>query len=173
MKASLRDKAVDIVHECFDMTIATLREDGFPHATTVSFAPDGLTLYFVCGAQSQKARNIACDARVSIAMTAPYGRWSDIRGVSLAGRAEFVASEAEIAEIGQRLMKRFPEAAEMEPPAPLEELSFIKVTPTIMSILDYKLGFGHTDEAVVGEDDVAKSHESTRHHWRVAAPATG
>lgn len=41
------------------MTIATLRPDGWPQATTVGYATEGLTIYFLCGLHSQKASNIA------------------------------------------------------------------------------------------------------------------
>jgi nitroimidazol reductase NimA-like FMN-containing flavoprotein (pyridoxamine 5'-phosphate oxidase superfamily) len=48
------------------MTIATLRPDGWPQATTVGYANDGLTIYFLCGLNSQKAANLARDDRVSL-----------------------------------------------------------------------------------------------------------
>jgi nitroimidazol reductase NimA-like FMN-containing flavoprotein (pyridoxamine 5'-phosphate oxidase superfamily) len=41
------------------MTLATLRPDGRPQATTLGSVSDGLTLYFMCGRDSQKARNLA------------------------------------------------------------------------------------------------------------------
>ena len=37
---------------------ATLRPDGWPQATTLGYANEGLTLYFLCGPDSQKA---ACE----------------------------------------------------------------------------------------------------------------
>ena len=43
------------------MTIATLRPDGWPQATTVGYVNEGLTLWFLCGLDSQKARNLAHD----------------------------------------------------------------------------------------------------------------
>ncbi|MDH3741789.1 MAG: pyridoxamine 5'-phosphate oxidase family protein, partial [Hyphomicrobiales bacterium] len=39
-----------------DMTIATIRDDGFPQATTVSYVSDGKIIYFGCDPNSQKAR---------------------------------------------------------------------------------------------------------------------
>lgn len=48
------------------MTVATLRPDGWPQATTVGYANEGLTLYFLCGPDSQKATNLARDDRVSL-----------------------------------------------------------------------------------------------------------
>ncbi|MGA8902964.1 MAG: pyridoxamine 5'-phosphate oxidase family protein [Bradyrhizobium sp.] len=46
------------------MTIATLRPDGWPQATTVGYVSEGLDLYFLCGPNSQKAHNLAVDDRV-------------------------------------------------------------------------------------------------------------
>ena len=48
------------------VTIATLRPDGWPQATTVGYVSEGLVLYFLCGRQSQKAVNIAADNRISL-----------------------------------------------------------------------------------------------------------
>lgn len=38
------------------MTIATIRDDGYPQATVVGFVHDGLTIYFGSDRNSQKAR---------------------------------------------------------------------------------------------------------------------
>jgi len=34
-----------------NMSLATVRPDGYPQATTVAYANDGLTLYFACRQQ--------------------------------------------------------------------------------------------------------------------------
>src|SRR5687767_15935738 len=44
-----RNKILKLLDEHRNMTIATLRPDGWPQATTVGYANDGLTLYFLCG----------------------------------------------------------------------------------------------------------------------------
>ena len=77
------------------MTIATIRPDGYPQATTVCYVRDGLTLYFGCAAESQKAQNIAYNDKVS-----------------LGGK---------------------------------KGLFLVQVTPEVVSLLDYRKGFGHTD----------------------------
>ena len=164
MREKLRDKAVEIIGQCREMTVATLRTDGWPQATVVSFVNDGLTLYFGCAAESQKARNIARDPRVSIAMTAPFERWSQIRGISAAGEAVRVTSPVEIGEIGQLMWRRFAAFADVDLGEPTE-IAIHRIAPTVLSVLDYSLGFGHADTVVVGDADVAGSHESTRHRW--------
>ncbi len=49
------------------LTLATLRPDGWPQTTSVGYANDGLTLYFLCGKESQKAANLARDEPVTLA----------------------------------------------------------------------------------------------------------
>ena len=52
---ALREQITSIIDDAQDMTIATVREDGYPQATTVSYANDGLIIYFGASAESQKA----------------------------------------------------------------------------------------------------------------------
>ena len=47
------------------LTLATVREDGFPQATAVGYVNDRLTIYVGCGAGSQKARNVRRCAKVA------------------------------------------------------------------------------------------------------------
>jgi pyridoxine/pyridoxamine 5'-phosphate oxidase len=68
------------------MTLATIRPDGYPQATTVSYAHEGLTLYFGCAADSQKSRNLARVGRVSLRVNLPYANLGKIRGLSMTGR---------------------------------------------------------------------------------------
>lgn len=168
MKQALRDKAIDIIGLCKDMTVATIREDGAPQATVVSFVHDGMTLYFGCGAHSQKARNMAREARVSVAMTAPYESWSEIRGVSMGATAHEVSSPAEMEQVAGLLLERFTQIQEIEPIEPTT-VKLFKLTPYVISVLDYTLGFGHTDSAAVTDSDLAETLESMAHHW-VAKP---
>jgi nitroimidazol reductase NimA-like FMN-containing flavoprotein (pyridoxamine 5'-phosphate oxidase superfamily) len=45
MDPALRQEIVSILDEANDLTIATVREDGYPQATTVSYVNDSLTIY--------------------------------------------------------------------------------------------------------------------------------
>jgi nitroimidazol reductase NimA-like FMN-containing flavoprotein (pyridoxamine 5'-phosphate oxidase superfamily) len=57
MQPAVRDQIIAILDGANDMAIATVRDDGYPQATTVSYVHDGLTIYFGCGVSSQKASN--------------------------------------------------------------------------------------------------------------------
>src|SRR4051794_38918064 len=66
MDPRLRDEILSILDRASDMTIATIPQDGYPQATTVSFANDGLDIYFGCSEVSQKAWNISRNGKVSL-----------------------------------------------------------------------------------------------------------
>ena len=170
MKHELQQKTIGILSRCMDMTIATIRPDGSPQATVVSFVHDGLLLYFGCGAGAQKAANISRDPRVSIAMTEPYEDWMAIKGLSMAAAATEVTVPAELAGIGRLMLQRFPQisAISATEAAPVK---LFRVRPVVVSVLDYSLGFGHADLVAVEAGDIAVTLGSMRHHWLVPVDA--
>ena len=56
------------------MTLATNRPDGWPQATVVGYANDGLTIYCFVARLSQKYANIVRDPRVSAAIASDFLR---------------------------------------------------------------------------------------------------
>ncbi len=48
------------------VSLATVRPDGWPQATTVGYVNEDLALYFLCSKDSQKAANLTRDSRVSL-----------------------------------------------------------------------------------------------------------
>jgi len=77
MNPALAEDIISILDSANDMTIATVREDGYPQATTVSYVNDGLTIYFGCAAASQKAGNIARNPKVALTVNLPYTHHRD------------------------------------------------------------------------------------------------
>jgi len=147
MQKALRKKIVDILTATADMTIATVRPDGWPQATTVSYVSDGLDIYFVTGLEAQKAKNIAKNAKISLTVDRPYQNWDAITGISLGGTATRITAADEIARINKLMAKKFPQIGELS--APEDALAFFKITPKVISVLDYTKGFGHTDTVAI------------------------
>jgi hypothetical protein len=128
------------------MTIATLRPDGWPQATTVGYVNEGLTLYFLCGLDSQKAANIARDDRVSLTIDHDTPQIMEITGLSMAARARPVVDRAEAEKVLRMLPLKYPEQVTMPGPMPTpEQVRIFHLTPVVISVLDYSKGFGHTD----------------------------
>jgi len=143
--ATLKDRIAHIIAAGADMTIATVRPDGWPQATTVSYAGDGLTIYFGTGAQSQKARNLARNNKVSLTINLPYADWNHIEGISASGVATRITDPAELARFGQVMLAKFPQVMSAVPPQGAGEMAMFRVTLNVVSVLDYTKGFGHTD----------------------------
>lgn len=127
------------------MTLATVRPDGWPQATTVGYANDGLTIYFLCGHDSQKAANLAHDARVSLTIDDDTAQVMEITGLSMAARAQLVTDEAEAQRALKLMIQRYPpQNVQLSMPEP-SGVCIFRVIPAVISVLDYSLGFGHTD----------------------------
>ena len=145
MDPTLRREILDILSEASDLTVATLREDGYPQATTVSYANDDLEIYFGTSAGSQKAKNLARNAKVSATVCLPYRDWGEIRGLSMSGKAERLTDPPHIARAEELLLRRFSQSIAQYALAPLDNVIFFRVRPEVISVLDYRKGFGHTD----------------------------
>jgi PPOX class probable F420-dependent enzyme len=142
----LKAKILKLLDEHRIMTIATLRTDGWPQATTVGYASEGLTLYFLCGKDSQKAANLARDDRVSLTIDHDTPQVMEITGLSMAARAQRATDRAEGEKILRLLVQKYPQQTSMpfQMPAP-EDVALFRVTPKVISVLDYTKGFAHTN----------------------------
>jgi nitroimidazol reductase NimA-like FMN-containing flavoprotein (pyridoxamine 5'-phosphate oxidase superfamily) len=146
MDQELEQKILALLDQHRIMTVATLRPDGWPQATTVGYVNEGLTLYFLCGLESQKARNIARDNRISLTIDHDTADLMAITGLSMAARAFPVSERGEAEKVLRMLPLKYPDAPPlpMKMPSP-EEIRLFRVTPEVISVLDYAKGFGHTD----------------------------
>ncbi|OAE99913.1 pyridoxamine 5'-phosphate oxidase [Bradyrhizobium centrolobii] len=146
MDEACRRRILRLLDQHRTMRIATLRPDGWPQVTTVGYANDGLAVYFLCGADSQKAANLASDDRVSLAVDDDPAQVVDITGLSMAARAKLVTDPAEFEKALRLLISRYPNQKGLDFPMPkTSDVCVFRLTPTIVSLLDYSKGFGHTD----------------------------
>ncbi|HKR88739.1 MAG TPA: pyridoxamine 5'-phosphate oxidase family protein [Phenylobacterium sp.] len=146
MDEVLKQKIVSLLDQHRTMRIATIRPDGWPQTTSVGYANVGLTLYFLCGKESQKAANLARDDRVSLAIDDDVDQVMQIKGLSMAAHARRVLDEAEGAQALSLLFARYPaqEGVAFTLPSPAD-VAIFRVTPTVVSVLDYTQGFAHAD----------------------------
>jgi len=146
MDDETRRKILTLLDQHRIMTVATLRPDGWPQATTVGYVNEGLVLYFLCGLGSQKAKNLALDDRISLTIDHDTADLMAITGLSMAAHAQAVTDRDEAEKILRMLPLKYPDAPPlpMKMPSP-EEVRLFRVTPVVISILDYSKGFGHTD----------------------------
>ena len=79
----------------------------------MGYANEGLTLYFLCGPDSQKAANLARDDRVSLTIDHDTPQVMEITGLSMAARAQAVVDSAEAEKALRLLMLKYPQQASM------------------------------------------------------------
>ena len=155
MDPNTRRFILDVIESRNDLTIATLRADGFPQANTVSYAADGLVLYFGTGRDSQKVRNIQHCKNVSLTIDVPYVDWNDIRGLSMGAVAQVLPDDsADSVHAIDLLTRKFPAVWDLPAPEP-NAIVFVKIVPKVISVLDYRKGFGHTELVEVRAGDLA------------------
>lgn len=144
MTPKMHDKILTLMQAHDTMTVATVRPDGYPQATTVTYANDGTDLYFCCDESSQKVRNIMRNRKVSVTIDHDCRDWRGIQGLSLGGTARVVKRRTEFERALALLKHKFRELAKMDDDD-LAGMAIVRVTPKVFSVLDYRLGFGHAD----------------------------
>jgi general stress protein 26 len=149
MDQSMQSFIMNIINNAKDLTLATIRPDGYPQATTVSYANDGMTIYVGIGKNSQKADNIRHCNKVSLTINAEYGDWNHIKGLSMGATAEMMTDPQEIKHAAACMIKRFPQVAEWAQSPQAAQTVLLKITPRVISVLDYEKGFGHTELVTV------------------------
>ena len=164
MKRELKRQIVSLLDGHRIMSVATNRPDGWPQATVVGYANDGLIVYCFIARDGQKFANLQNDPRVSATIANDYPQPLMIKGLSFAAGAAEVSDPGEIERARSLLLKRYPEYKVMPTPNPAA-VPLIRVTPEIFSVIDYSKGFGHSDLVKVSKDDLADFVEARRHHW--------
>lgn len=160
LRSETLELAKNILANANELTLATVRGDGSPHASTVNFASDNLTLYAAISIDGGKAHDLNGEARVALTVSAPYVTWSDIQGMSIEGHAAFITDPEELSLASALLLLKLPDYARIikDPHVlPWPGMIFIRITPEKVSLLDYTRGFGHTDAFDLRQQDAANA----------------
>ncbi|HVU29660.1 MAG TPA: pyridoxamine 5'-phosphate oxidase family protein [Sphingomicrobium sp.] len=160
----MKDKAIDILGSNRLMAIATLRPDGWPQATMVSYANEDILIYFIISRESQKFANIERDDRVSIVIGEDVQDPSMIRSVSIAARASEVRDPKQKERAVKLLLERHPGLSRLERPEPGHS-AVMRANPEIITILDYSKGFGHADLLTVGPGGLTQMTAARDDDW--------
>lgn len=145
MEPEQRQLILSILGRADTLTVATVREDGWPQATVVNFVNDDLGIYFGTAPHSQKIGNIVRDPRVSVTVTPGHETSKDIQALSLAAKAEPVTDAGELSRVADLVLKKFPRQGRPARAAVLEGVAVVRLRPTIVSVLDYSRTFGQTE----------------------------
>ena len=152
MEPELREEILSILEAASYMTLATVRADGFPQATAVTFINEGLDIYFGSLAHSQKAANLARNCKVSAAVTLPFSTWHEIKALSMGGVVRRLDDKTEVARLSRLLLEKSPESAEFAGYA-MTGVAFFMMRPKIITLLDYSRGIGNSITLEVSAGD--------------------
>jgi len=144
MDSALRAFVVDLLASHELLTLATLREDGWPQATTVAYVNEGLALFAATGAHAQKVLNIRRDPRVSLTVNGAKADWTRLQGLSMGATAAVLDSRSEVQRVARLMKKKFPSLAEFSDPEHERGWAFLRIVPQVISTIDYTRGFGHS-----------------------------
>ena len=95
----------DFIASRKSMQVATLGRDGAPHLTTLWFALVDDRLVFETFSKSQKIRNLERDPRIAVLFEDGI-EYSELRGVSINGRAELVTDPERVHVLARAVMRR-------------------------------------------------------------------
>jgi nitroimidazol reductase NimA-like FMN-containing flavoprotein (pyridoxamine 5'-phosphate oxidase superfamily) len=146
------------------MAIATIRDDGWPQNTMVSYANEEILLYFVISRASQKFANIERDDRVSLVIGRDFHDPATIRALSIGARASEVTDPKQRARAVKLLLERHPGLTRLERPEPGHS-AVMRANPEIITILDYSKGFGHADLLTVGPGGLTEMTAARDDDW--------
>jgi nitroimidazol reductase NimA-like FMN-containing flavoprotein (pyridoxamine 5'-phosphate oxidase superfamily) len=144
----MQEKAADILDKNRLMAVSTLRPDGWPQCTMVSYANEGILIYFIISRRSQKFANIAADDRVSLVVGHDFHGPETIRALSIAARASEVRDPEQRSRAVDLILERHPGLKRLIPPSQGHS-AVMRASPEIITILDYSKGFGHADVLTV------------------------
>jgi uncharacterized protein len=132
------------------VSLATVDDQGVPHAANVLYAPDGLAIYWMSDPQSRHSCHIDARQRVTATVAPDYADFGKIRGLQIFGSARRIAAEQELARARKLMIMRYAFLAELAdgPPAlraAFEKAGFYSLEATRITLIDNTQGFGHKE----------------------------
>jgi PPOX class probable F420-dependent enzyme len=94
------------LHQAHILQTATIGPDGAPHLVPMFFFMDGDVPAYWTYAKSQKVRNLERDDRVTV-MAEDGKDYAELRGVTIAGRAEIIRDPDEIQRFGEQIYEKY------------------------------------------------------------------
>ena len=147
MKQDLEKAIVSYLDSHRHMALATVKDDGSPYASTVSYVNKGLTIFFMTDPSSQKGKNIQFCPKVGVTISEDYLDWDKIEGVQLTGSVEWITDQTELKQIQQMFAHKFPQVHKYLAGygVTIDIIPFLRITAKRINYLDYSKGFNQWD----------------------------
>jgi len=146
-EAALRAAIEAFLDAHHTVSLATVDDQGAPHAANVLYASEGLALYWMSDIETRHSRHIEVRQRVTATVAPDYADFRQIRGLQIFGTARRLAGIESFAT-ARRMVSRYGFLAELaNGPAALraafEKAGFYCLDPARITLIDNTKGFGH------------------------------
>ncbi|MDH4189039.1 MAG: pyridoxamine 5'-phosphate oxidase family protein [Betaproteobacteria bacterium] len=134
------------------MSLATFDDSG-PHAVSLMYARDGLTLCWTSDPTTRHSRHLERDDRAAVSIAPDYRDFRAIQGLQFIGLARRADDPRSVRAL---LERRYAFLAELSsgPPAlraALDKAGFYCFIPTRVTLIDNSRGFGHKEVLDLGK----------------------
>ena len=123
---------LDYLQEHQTMTLATSSVSGLPHAATLLYVNEGLTLYFCTLPETTTARQIERNPAVAFTIDEYIPDWTKTKGIQGSGESSVLLAPTEIARVVSLFGQKFPAISNTR----TSNLSFFRVNPTSVQFID-------------------------------------
>jgi uncharacterized protein YhbP (UPF0306 family) len=124
------------------LTLATVSDDGNPHATPLFYLlSGGFELYWLSSASSLHSLNLARNREASAAVYCATECWEQIRGVQMQGAAQLVNEPLERESVLVQYIRRFHLGVSFQ--SVIQESCLYKFIPCQVTCVDNSKGFGY------------------------------
>lgn len=127
---------LDYLREHETLTLATASPTGVPRATTMTYANDGVTLYFWTRPETTTTRHIQQNPLVSFAIDDHVSDWRETKGIQGTGECHVLLDPGEISHAVDLLTQKFPSLS----PESTANVSFCRIAPTALEFIDNARG---------------------------------
>jgi uncharacterized protein YhbP (UPF0306 family) len=134
------------------MTLATVGEDGIPHAVDVYFAAGTGKLppfYFYSQADTQHGRDLASRPQAAATIHPLVADWQAIHGVQIRGTAQLITDKREGDHAFVLYVRKFAFALRLKALLTTNEMFVFR--PTWVRVIDNRRGFGFKEEKGITE----------------------
>jgi uncharacterized protein YhbP (UPF0306 family) len=120
------------------LTLATATRGGVPHAATMVYVSEGITLYFCTRPESTTARNVAQNPAVAFTVDEYSANWSETRGVQGSGECQVLLNAADIKRVVGLFRERFSFLSETS----TANVSVYRIVPSELRFIEGAAGTG-------------------------------
>lgn len=120
------------------LTLATATPSGLPHAATMVYVAEGITLYFCTRPDGMTARNIGQNPTVAFTIDEYSPDWSKTKGIQGSGECQVLLNAASI----KRAVELFRQRFSFLPDASTANVSFYRIVPAELQYIDNAAGGG-------------------------------